>query len=175
MATVYAQPIDLPVPHFPEAGEISQRVSRHNFARAQAYSTFHSSQTSPLLNITTDGKQLTYRGVMHGEDQDLWGAASGAELIKLIVERKTLVSIHKHEQPADQRKYTTYYNPQVKEKLDENGAKTQRVRGTFGGNRKCAYVLACGRHHFFQNSLELRRLRSPKLSQQHPLRHRRYH
>jgi hypothetical protein len=139
MATVYAQPIDLPVPNFPEAGKIPQRVSRHNFARAQAYSTFHSSQTSPLLNITPDGKQLTYRGVMRGEDQDLWGAASGAELIKLIVERKTLVPIHKHEQPADQRKYTTYYNPQVKEKLDDNGNKTQRVRGTFGGNKKCAY------------------------------------
>ena len=139
MATVYGQPIDLPVPNFPEEGKIPQRVSRHNFARAQAYSTFHSSQTSPLLNITTDGKQLTYRGVMRGEDQDLWGAASGAELIKLIVERKTLVPIHKHEQPADQRKYTTYYNPQVKEKLDDNGNKTQRVRGTFGGNKKCAY------------------------------------
>ena len=139
MATVYAQLIDLPIPDFPETGKILSRVSRHNFKRAQVYSTFHSSQTSPLLNITTDGKQLTYRGVMRGEDQDLWGAASGAELIKLIVERKTLVPIHKHEQPADQRKYTTYFNPQVKEKLDDNGHKTQRVRGTFGGNKKCAY------------------------------------
>ena len=76
---------------------------------------------------------------MRGEDQELWGEASGQELIKLIVDRKTLVPIHRHEQPADQRQFTTYYNPQVKEKLDEAGEKTQRVRGTFGGNKKCAY------------------------------------
>ena len=75
---------------------------------------------------------------MRGDEQELWGAASGEELIKLIVDRKKLVLIHRHEQPADQRQYTTYYNPQVKEKLDASGAKTQRVRGTFGGNRKCA-------------------------------------
>jgi len=114
-------------------------MSRHKFQQARAYSTFHSSDLSPILNLTKDGKQLTYRNVMRGDDQDLWEAASGIEFIKLVVDRKTLVPIHPHEQPADQRKFTTYYNPQVKEKLDSEGAITQRVRGTFGGNRQCAY------------------------------------
>jgi hypothetical protein len=91
------------------------------------------------LNITSEGKQLTYRSVMRGADHDLWSSAHGKELIKLIVERKTLVPVHQHEQPYDQRQFTTYYNPQVKEKLDDSGNKTQRVRGTYGGNKQSAY------------------------------------
>ena len=102
-------------------------------------STFHSSADSPLLNITSEGKQLTYRSVMRGADHDLWSIAHGKELIKLIIERKTLVPIHQHEQPHDQRRFTTYYNPQVKEKLVNDGNITQRVRGTYGGNKKSAY------------------------------------
>jgi hypothetical protein len=102
-------------------------------------STFHSSIDSSILNLTSDGKQLTYRGVMRGDDRDLWSIASGNELIKLIVDTKTLVPIHRHDQPADQRQFTTYYNPQVKEKLDEHCGKIQRVRGTYGGNKKSAY------------------------------------
>ena len=39
-----------------------------------------------------------------------------------------------HEQPMNRRRDTTYYNPQVNEKLDENGNVKRRVRGTFGGN-----------------------------------------
>ena len=77
---------------------------------------------------------------MKGPDRDLWNIANGDELIKLIVDRKILVPIHPQDQPVDQRRFTTYYNPQVKEKLDDNGAKTQRVRGTFGGNKPCAYT-----------------------------------
>ena len=76
---------------------------------------------------------------MRGGDKELWGIASGNELIKLIVDTKTLVPMHRRDQPADQRQYTTYYNPQVKEKLDDNGNKIQRVRGTYGGNKKSAY------------------------------------
>jgi hypothetical protein len=59
-------------------------------------STFHSSVDSPLLNLTSDGKQLSYRSVMRGPERDLWGIASGNELIKLIVDKKTLVLIHSH-------------------------------------------------------------------------------
>jgi len=103
------------------------------------HSTFHSSFDSPLLNITSEGKQLSYRSVMRGPDCHLWGIASGEELIKLIVDRKTLVPIHRNEQPPDQRPFTTYYNPQVKEKFDAQGKVVQRVRGTFGGNMTCAY------------------------------------
>ena len=44
---------------------------------AQAYSTSHSSTDSPLFNISPDGKQLTYRGVMLSADRDLWSIAHG--------------------------------------------------------------------------------------------------
>ena len=76
---------------------------------------------------------------MRGDDRELWSIASGDELIKLIVDTKTLVPIYRHDQPLDQRRFTTYYNPQVKEKLDAQGEIVRRVRGTFGGNKTCAY------------------------------------
>jgi hypothetical protein len=76
---------------------------------------------------------------MRGDHRELWSIASGDELIKLIVDTKTLVPIHRHDQPPDQRRFTTYYNPQVKEKLDAQGEIVRRVRGTFGGNKTCAY------------------------------------
>ena len=124
---------------FSEIGSIFCSPTAHSQPSLFANSTFHSSTDSPILNLNSDGKQLTYRGVMRGNDRELWSIASGNELIKLIVETKTLVPVHRCDQPVDQRQYTTYYNPQVKEKLDEHGAKIQRVRGTYGGNKKSAY------------------------------------
>ena len=43
--------------------------------------------------------------------------------------------MHGKDQPHDRRGDTSYYNPQIKEKLDSNGDKTFRVRGTIGGDR----------------------------------------
>ena len=43
-------------------------------------------------------------------------------------------AIHFHEQPAERRKDTTYYNRVVKVKV-KNGVKDFRVRGTVGGDR----------------------------------------
>jgi len=125
-------------PIFVQGGPIHTIINA-NHVTFEANSTFHSTTDSPLLNLTPAGQQISYRHVMRGPDRELWRNASGKELIKLIVDRKTLVPIHRHEQPPDQRRFTTYYNPQVKEKLDANGDIIQRVRGTFGGNKLCAY------------------------------------
>ena len=46
-----------------------------------------------------------------------------------------MTPIHGKDQPHDRRGDTSYYNPQIKEKLDSNGDKTFRVRGTIGGDR----------------------------------------
>ena len=43
--------------------------------------------------------------------------------------------MHRHDQPHDRRSDTTYYSPQVKEKLDNNNNYLRRVRGTLGGDR----------------------------------------
>jgi hypothetical protein len=51
------------------------------------------------------------------------------------VTTKTIKPIHAHEQPDDRKKDTTYYNPQVKEKLLADEELQQRVRGTAGGNK----------------------------------------
>ena len=101
---------------------------------AQAYSTFHSSPSDPLLNVTSDGKPLTHRRAINGPDGSLWMKENGKEIERLIMS-ETIRPIFKRDQPTDRRKDTTYYNPQVKEKLDHNKEKTRRVRGTLGGDR----------------------------------------
>ena len=104
---------------------------------ASAYSTFHSSSSDPILNLAADGNPLTFRSAIRGPEAKLWEASNGEEIGRLI-DSKTLVAIHLRDQPVAERKQTTYYNPQVKEKLDGKGNKTRRVRGTYGGN-KCNY------------------------------------
>ena len=69
--------------------------------------------SDPILNLTDDGKVLTFCSAMR--------------------------SNHRKDQPIEQRHLTTYYNPQVKEKLDSAGTKVRRLRCTFGGNKKCSY------------------------------------
>jgi hypothetical protein len=80
---------------------------------------------------------LTFQSALRGPDAPLWREANGDELDRLL-HTNTLCPIHLRDQPAFARGLTTYYNPQVKEKLDLKGNKTRRVRGTFGGN-KCVY------------------------------------
>jgi hypothetical protein len=94
--------------------------------------------SDPILNLTDDGKVLTFRSAMRSKDAHLWTESNGEELARLI-DTKTLCPIHRKDQPIEQRHLTTYYNPQVKEKLDSAGNKVRRVRGTFGGNKKCSY------------------------------------
>ena len=84
--------------------------------------------SDPILNLTEDGKVLTYRSAMRSNYAQLWTASNGEELARLI-DTKTLCPVHRKDQPIEQRHLTTYYNPQVKENF-------RRVRGTFGGNKK---------------------------------------
>ena len=87
------------------------------------------------LNLTADGRPLTYRAALAGEDASRWRTAEVEELIRLIRTSKTLVPIPRDSVPTDRRRDVTYYNPQVKEKVDAAGNKTFRVRGTAGGDR----------------------------------------
>jgi hypothetical protein len=107
--------------------------------RASRYSGKHHvpiyGRSSAALNMTDDGRPLTYRLAKSGPDKAQWDKADDVELSRLL-DSATLHPIHAHEQPPDRRKDTTYYNPQIKEKIDEvTNVKTFRVRGTAGGDR----------------------------------------
>jgi hypothetical protein len=87
------------------------------------------------LNLTADGRPLTYKAALNGPDRACWQTAEVEELIRLIQTTKTLVPIHRTAVPVERRGDVTYYNPQVKEKVDAAGNKTYRVRGTAGGDK----------------------------------------
>jgi hypothetical protein len=101
---------------------------------ALAYSTFHSSPDDPRLNVNADGSPLTMRSALRGPDGDKWEIEQGNEFTRLLKSR-TIKPILRKDQPVDRRKDTTYYNPQVKEKLDADKNITRRVRGTLGGDK----------------------------------------
>ena len=101
---------------------------------ASAHSTFHSSPDDPRLNINADGTPLTMRSALRGPDGDKWEAEQAKEFTRLLGS-KTIKPILRKDQPADRRKDTTYYNPQMKEKLEIDKNITRRVRGTLGGDR----------------------------------------
>ena len=97
-------------------------------------SIFHSRIGDPLLNVNPAGGKLTFKAAITGPDSAQWLQASDLEIRRLITS-KTIRPIHRRDQPLDRRADTTYFSPQVKEKLDDNGDKTRRVRGTLGGDR----------------------------------------
>ena len=111
---------------------------RHYFSARQglcayARSCVNALTSSPNLNLTPDGRPLTYRLAKQGLEVGHWEDAEADELSRLM-DTNTINPIFQHQQPMDRRKDTTYYNPQVKEKMDQ-GVKTHRVRGTIGGDR----------------------------------------
>ena len=86
------------------------------------------------LNLTDDGRPLTLTLAKAGPDVADWIRAEEEEIDRLFG-TGTAIPRQPNEQPPDRRKDTSYYNPQVKEKTDEAGNKTRRVRGTIGGDR----------------------------------------
>lgn len=90
--------------------------------------------SSRTLNLTEDGRLLTYQRAKSGPDAHKWSAAETTELRKLIKDYECMKPIHKSDQPLHRRRDTSYYNPQVKEKLLKDGTIEHRVRGTYGGN-----------------------------------------
>lgn len=85
------------------------------------------------LNLTIDGRPLTYRLAKQGPDVESWEEAEAAELRKLL-DTGTIRPTHLRLIPADRRGDITYYNPQVREK-EKDGIRVRRVRGTAGGDR----------------------------------------
>ena len=138
MASVLSQPIDMPCPIIKSRAQLKSKklrpFQRRHQKQALAHSTFHSSPSDPILNISVDGTPFTYNRLRKGPDGELWKIEYGTEIAKLL-DSKTLCPQHWKDQPIDQRGNTTYFNPQVKEKLDSNRDITRRVRGTLGGNK----------------------------------------
>ena len=87
----------------------------------------------PALNLNADGSPLTYSTAKKGPNTTHWQDAEDTEISRLI-DSVVMHARHPHEQPADRKKDTTYYNPQTKEK-DTDAGKTYRIRGTIGGDR----------------------------------------
>ena len=119
----------------PSAASTISTAPKFKFIPDFAYSTYHSSPTDQQLNVTADGKPLTHRNALKGPDGDAWRAEDANEFRRLM-STSTIRPIFKSDKPAD--KTATYYNPQVKEKLDSVGNKKLRTRGTLGGDR-CNY------------------------------------
>lgn len=88
----------------------------------------------PVLNLDDTGNPLTFAKAVQGPDAASWRQAEIEEFIRLIEVTETMHAIMPHDQPAERKQDTTYYNPQCKEKI-KDGVKTYRVRGTAGGDR----------------------------------------
>ena len=97
---------------------------RHIFRTGKAYAA---------LNLTDDGRPLTYRLAKESTNAKLWEVEETIELRKLMT-TATINPQHPQDIPADRIKDITYYNPQVSEKMKDGKIK-RRVRGTIGGDR----------------------------------------
>jgi hypothetical protein len=87
----------------------------------------------PPLNITPDGRKLTYSNALKGPTMEAWQKSNTSGFVKLIETTKTMHPIHFVDIPIDRRGDIRYYNPQVKEKY-KDGTIDRRTRGTIGGN-----------------------------------------
>ena len=72
------------------------------------------------LNLDTSGQPLTYKSALHGLNRKHLILAEAEEFDRLFA-TKTIIPLLNCDQPPERRKDTTYYNPQVKQKHDENG------------------------------------------------------
>ena len=62
------------------------------------------------LNLAQDGSPLTYSKAKAGPDSALWLQAEAEEFDRLFLSQ-TMQPIHSHDQPANRRSDTTYFNP----------------------------------------------------------------
>ena len=86
------------------------------------------------LNLDTSGQPFHYKSALHGPDRKHWILAELEEFDRLFA-TQTIIPLLNCGQPPERRKDTTYYNPQVKQKYDENGVVTYRIRCTIGRDR----------------------------------------
>ena len=92
------------------------------------------------LNLTEDGRPLTYALTKKSAYKQEWQQAEDEEIARLLASH-TIRPIHLKDQPANRRADTTYYNPQPKEKCDAASIKSYRIRGTIGGDRSARHPL----------------------------------
>ena len=97
---------------------------RHIFRSGKAYAS---------LNLTDDGRPLTYRLAKESSNAKLWKIEEAVEIRKLM-NTATINPRHAKDIPFDRIRDITYYNPQVTEKFKDGRIK-RRVRGTIGGDR----------------------------------------
>ena len=83
------------------------------------------------VDMDNTNKPLTYKTAIKGVDKEQWLQAHVEELERLLATGSEFV--HRRDVPADYS--PAYYNPQLKTKIDSNGKKTFRVRGTIGGDK----------------------------------------
>lgn len=78
------------------------------------------------------GMAKSYRTACKGEDSQLWHKAACEEFERLIETTETMEFISWDQKPK--KRIVSYYNPQIRVKVKEDGSKEYRVRGTYGGN-----------------------------------------
>jgi hypothetical protein len=101
---------------------------------ASSLSPTFSVTSEPSLNLDKEGKPLTFATAKAGDNRVHWIQAEKEEICRLI-DTGTIKAISLADQPIDRRSDTTYYNPKPKEKINLDGDKTYRIRGTIGGDR----------------------------------------
>lgn len=84
-------------------------------------------------NLAPNGKPLVYWKVKKGPNAENCFIAEREEIYRLI-DSGTMRVIFLSEQPSSRRSDTTYYNPQIKEKLAADGCITYCIRTTAGGD-----------------------------------------
>lgn len=85
------------------------------------------------VDLDGEDKPLKWKAAIRGPDKEKWEKANVEEWERLLDTSKTLKFIHHDEKPGD--RLASYYNPQVKKKIDPAGVEKFRVRGTYGGDR----------------------------------------
>lgn len=83
-------------------------------------------------NVQFGGLARSYKQAIKGEDAKLWYKAANEEFERLITTTNTMQLIEWNRKPTD--RIASYYNPQIRIKMKDDGTKEYRVRGTYGGN-----------------------------------------
>jgi hypothetical protein len=78
------------------------------------------------------GMAKSYRTACKGEEAQRWHKAACEEFERLIDTTETMKFIPWEKKPT--KRIVSYYNPQIRVKVKEDGSREYRVRGTYGGN-----------------------------------------
>ena len=96
---------------------------------AQRHQPHQAPHIHTALNLDDTGRPLTYNTATAGPNKPHWATAA-AEEIQQLIDTDTIQAIYNI--PSGCK--STHYNPQVKEKQNNDGTTKYRVRGTIDGN-----------------------------------------